>query len=218
MNTNPKKMRPETFEWRGKKIYKRKSCYSDEMMVSDMSLIAGVVNATVKKTVGRGRNQRTVETLKHPRTDEWRIKIINDSLEYYTEKMNSKLKFRDYQEEIIAKGKTILTSKKFLYLAMEVRTGKTLTSLGIAEELGFENVLFITKKKAISSITADTNLLCPSYVFFVINYESLHKVPDVKWDLIICDEAHSLGSYPKPSKRAKAVKELIKKNGSSVIL
>ncbi|HIB77446.1 MAG TPA: hypothetical protein EYO58_07490 [Flavobacteriales bacterium] len=132
--------------------------------------------------------------------------------------MNSKLKFRDYQEEIIAKGKTILTSKKFLYLAMEVRTGKTLTSLGIAEELGFENVLFITKKKAISSITADTNLLCPSYVFFVINYESLHKVPDVKWDLIICDEAHSLGSYPKPSKRAKAVKELIKKNGSSVIL
>ena len=211
-------MKPETFKWKGKDIYKRKSCYSDEMMVKDMSLIAGVVNATITKTTGRGRTLKTTERLKHPLTEKRVIEIINDSLEYYTEKMNSKLKFRDYQKEIISEGKAILTSKMFLYLAMEVRTGKTLTSLGIAEELGFENVLFITKKKAMSSITADTNLLCPSYVFFVINYESLHKAPDVKWDLIICDEAHSLGSYPKPSNRAKAVKELIKKNGSSVIL
>ena len=31
---------------------------------------------------------------------------------------------------------------------MEVRTGKTLTSLSICNELNINNVLFITKKKA----------------------------------------------------------------------
>ena len=101
---------------------------------------------------------------------------------------------------------------------MEVRTGKTLTSLGIAEEVGAENVLFLTKKKAISSITNDSNMLCPSYVLFVLNYESIHRLPDVRWDLIICDEAHSMGAFPKPSKRAKDVATLIYKNKSKVIL
>ena len=102
---------------------------------------------------------------------------------------------------------------------MEVRTGKTLTSLGIAEELGYENVLFITKKKAISSITADTDLLCPSYVLFIINYESLHKVSyDLHWDVIIADEAHSMGAFPKPSKRARDVKMRILKSNAKVIL
>ena len=118
------------------------------------------------------------------------------------------MKFRDYQEEIIAQGKSILSSKRMLYLAMEVRTGKTLTSLGIAEEMGYQNVLFLTKKMA---------MLCPSYVLFIINYESIHKAPPVKWDLIICDEAHSMGAYPKPSKRAKQVRELIRKSQSDVI-
>jgi SNF2 family DNA or RNA helicase len=47
----------------------------------------------------------------------------------------------------------------------------------------------------------------------------MHKLPqDVKWDIIIIDEAHSLGAIPKPNKRAKDVKELIKKNKSKVIL
>tara|TARA_R100000654_G_scaffold73510_2_gene106417 strand:+ start:110 stop:1063 length:954 start_codon:yes stop_codon:yes gene_type:complete len=36
--------------------------------------------------------------------------------------------------------------------------------------------------------------------------------------MIICDEAHSMGAYPKPSRRAKQVKELIKLNNPFVIL
>ena len=40
------------------------------------------------------------------------------------------MEFRQYQKEIIEKGLSILKKHKFLYLAMEVRTGKTLTSLG----------------------------------------------------------------------------------------
>lgn len=57
------------------------------------------------------------------------------------------MEYRQYQKEIIEKGLGILKTHRFLYLAMEVRTGKTLTSLGLAERLNCKNVLFITKKK-----------------------------------------------------------------------
>ena len=128
------------------------------------------------------------------------------------------MEFRKYQEEIIDKGISILLEHGFLYLAMEVRTGKTLTSLGLAEKMFMNNVLFITKKKAIDSIESDYKLLTPKYKLIVINYESLHKAPDLKWDMIICDEAHSMGAFPKPNKRAKDVKKLIYKTRAKVIL
>jgi superfamily II DNA or RNA helicase len=67
----------------------------------------------------------------------------------------SSFKFRDYQRTIISQGVGVLKAKRFLYLAMEVRTGKTLTSLGIADEMRVGNVLFLTKKKAISTIESD---------------------------------------------------------------
>lgn len=101
---------------------------------------------------------------------------------------------------------------------MEVRTGKTLTSLGIAELMGVENVLFVTKKKAIGSVEADYALLSPNLSLFTINYESLHKIPDFDWDLVILDEAHTLGAFPKPSKRAKQAKDIITKHRPMVIL
>jgi len=129
------------------------------------------------------------------------------------------VEFRDYQKDIITKGTEMLFSYGFLYLAMEVRTGKTLTSLGICEQLNVENVLFLTKKKAMSSIIDDFDMLCPSnYCLFTINYESMHKIPKIRWDVIICDEAHSMGAFPKPSKRAKDVKNLIQRHDPYVIL
>lgn len=129
------------------------------------------------------------------------------------------VKWRDYQSEIIDKSLKILNRSNFVYLAMEVRTGKTLTSLGIAEKLGVENVLFLTKKKAIQSISDDYDKLCPvGFSLFTINYESMHKAPNLKWDVIVCDEAHSLGAFAKPNKRSKAVRDLIQKTRAKVIL
>ena len=122
------------------------------------------------------------------------------------------MKFRDYQEDIIESAYNIIKKRNMVYLAMEVRTGKTLTSLGLAQRLGAKNVLFLTKKKAISSITDDFKMYSPDYELFVINYESIHKIPKTKWDLVILDEAHTLGAFPKPSKRAKQVSEMIKKH------
>tara|TARA_Y100001958_G_scaffold24346_1_gene15209 strand:+ start:3586 stop:4815 length:1230 start_codon:yes stop_codon:yes gene_type:complete len=126
--------------------------------------------------------------------------------------------FRDYQEDIINRGSAILRDAGFVYLAMEVRTGKTLTSLGMAEKVGAKEVLFLTKKKAISSIEGDYKLLNPSFNCYVINYESLHKIPSTPWDLIVCDEAHGMGAFPKPSKRAKQVKALLQETQAKVIL
>jgi hypothetical protein len=71
-----------------------------------------------------------------------------------------------------------------VYLSMEVRTGKTLTSLGIAERIGVENVLFITKKKAIPSINEDYRLLSPNFSIFATNYESLTRLPTLTGTLL----------------------------------
>lgn len=129
-------------------------------------------------------------------------------------------KFREYQSTIIEKGAEICAKYKFVYLSMEVRTGKTLTSMGIATRLQCNNVLFVTKKKAISSIENDYKLLNPDFEITVINYESLHKVKSRasnRFDFIVVDEAHSLGAFPKPSKRAKDIKNLINKNRSPYV-
>ncbi len=129
-----------------------------------------------------------------------------------------KLSWRPYQTRIINKAREVLYKYRFVYLAMEVRTGKTLTALGTAQACAFRNVVFLTKKKAISSITQDYELLNPNFKFDVINYESMHKLLLTRCDFLILDEAHGLGAFPKPSKRAKAVKDFIKKFDCAVCL
>jgi len=128
------------------------------------------------------------------------------------------IEFRDYQKNIISQGVGILKKNRFLYLAMEVRTGKTLTSLGICNFMEVKKVLFITKKKAISSIVTDFELLMPQFELEVINYESLHKIRQTGWDIVICDEAHGMGAFPKPSGRSKKVKNIIFRCNPYVIL
>ena len=121
------------------------------------------------------------------------------------------MQFRDYQKSIIEEGTKRLSRLRIIMLAMEVRTGKTLTSLGIADRMDISSVLFITKKKAISSIESDYKLLNPSYSLKVTNYEAVHKVNGKDYDLIIVDESHSLGAFPKPSLRTKRIKQIIGK-------
>lgn len=119
------------------------------------------------------------------------------------------IQLRDYQERISTSAATLLREKKICYLSMECRTGKSLTALAAADKLGVKSVLFITKIKAKKSVEDDSRALNPNYELEVINYESVHKCVG-KYDLVVCDEAHSLGAYPKPSQRAKAVKKVAK--------
>jgi hypothetical protein len=127
------------------------------------------------------------------------------------------MELRDYQKKIVKKGVGIISQHGLLYLAMEVRTGKTLTSLAICDALKCKDVLFITKLKVVPGIQKDHKMLGSKYKLTCLNYESLHKLEGLNFDVIICDEAHTLGAFPKPSKRAKQVKDLVKKYKSKVI-
>ena len=111
---------------------------------------------------------------------------------------------RDYQQEAVNNGAEILAKHHILILNFEVRTGKTHIALDIAKN--YNNVLFVTKKKAISSIESDYKAANHQFNIKVINYESLHKVRN-DYDLVICDESHCLAAFPKPSKRTKEIKQ-----------
>jgi hypothetical protein len=192
--------------------------YNNKMMYKQCTILAAVVNAKKEVKVGRGKNIKIIEEYKH-NTPKEIIDRINRSVDYYKNQMeNPSIEYRDYQKEIIEKGIDVLKKKNFLYLAMEVRTGKTLTSLGICRELDAKKVLFLTKKKAISSIESDYSMLNPNYELTVVNYESLHKVEIESLDVLICDEAHGMGAFPKPNNRAKQVSAIIKKHNPMVIL
>lgn len=114
---------------------------------------------------------------------------------------------RDYQVEISDKAVKILRKYKLVYLAMEVRTGKTLTSLATAYLFGAKRILFVTKKKAIEDIVKQAASMRFDMEVYVTNYEQLHNV-EYGWDLIIIDEAHSLGAFPIASGRAKELKRI----------
>ena len=203
-------------------MIERTSGYSNKAMWEYCETLKRVMLQTKTTKSGKGKAVEIREVLKY-NSDNYTIDRIINSCEHYKNlyEMEEKevFNYRDYQIEIIENGSQILSKHKFLYLAMEVRTGKTLTSLGIAEHMKVKNVLFITKKKALSTISDDYSTLSPSYNMQVINYESLHTIMDEqKWDLIICDEAHSMGAFPKPSARAELVAQVIKKCKPMVIL
>lgn len=116
------------------------------------------------------------------------------------------MELRNYQKELANKGVTILTVHGIVYLAMEVRTGKTLTALEIANLYGSKNVLFITKKKAIKSIEKDYKDFGYTFNLTVINNESLHLLHG-EYDLLISDEHHRNGAFPKPNKVTQLIKQ-----------
>jgi hypothetical protein len=118
-------------------------------------------------------------------------------------------KLRDYQVDIANKAVKILKVNKIVYLAAEVRCGKTLMALETARLFGANKVLFLTKKKAISSIAGDYEDFGYSKHFKleVMNDESMHKLTD-KYDLVVHDESHRFGSFPKPGVGAKTFKKM----------
>lgn len=117
------------------------------------------------------------------------------------------MELRDYQIDISNKACDILKEKKIVYLAMSVRTGKTITSFLTADKFGSNKVLFLTKKRAIKSIQDDFNLIKPAFQIVIINNESLHTIIENDFDLIISDEHHRNSAFPKPNKTAKLIKQ-----------
>jgi hypothetical protein len=115
---------------------------------------------------------------------------------------------RSYQIDIAERGLNILKKCNILYLAMEVRCGKTATSLEIAKQFGAKRVLFLTKKKAIGSILDDYKEFGYTYHIDVINDESMHKLSSNDYDVVIHDEHHRFGAFPKPGLYTKMFKKM----------
>jgi len=132
------------------------------------------------------------------------------------------VELRDYQVEIAEKGLNQLLTRRWCYLSMEVRTGKTLTALSIASKLGGQKkrVVFVTKLKAFSSIENDVKLLNDNSIKVeLINYESLHKLDlSTHVDCWILDEAHKLGGFPKPCEKSKLLKQIIHRHSMVIFL
>ena len=117
------------------------------------------------------------------------------------------MELRDYQIKISNEASEILERKKLVALFMEVRTGKTLTALQVCKNVNANRVLFITKKKAFSSIEKDYENFKFKYDITIVNRESLHVIESNDFDVVIIDEVHGYTSYPKPSKYYKDIKQ-----------
>lgn len=102
------------------------------------------------------------------------------------------MNLRTYQIENAKKAVDILHRLKIVYLAMQVRCGKTLTALETCKLYGAKKVLFLTKKKAISSIKSDYDNFGYDQHFeiVIINDESMHTITDNDFDVVIHDEHH----------------------------
>ena len=117
-----------------------------------------------------------------------------------------------HQITIAEQGSKILKDFGILYLAMEERTGKSLTSILVCEHcLKAKNVLIVTKKKALKGWQETLSAYTPKRLNYeLINYESLHKVPKIKYDIAIVDESHSkIAGFPKPSKTCVLLQSVI---------
>jgi hypothetical protein len=117
------------------------------------------------------------------------------------------MELRNYQIRLSKEAAEILQRKKIVYLAMEVRTGKTITALQTAQNYGAKNVLFLTKLKAFSSVQFDYDNMNFTFKLTIANDESLHKI-SCNFDLVIHDEHHRFGAFPKPNATAKLFKKM----------
>lgn len=115
---------------------------------------------------------------------------------------------RPYQLSIVERAIALIRAHGWVYLTMETRTGKTLTALTIADRPHIKRVLFVTKKKAITSIASDYVRGEFSYTLQCINYEQMHKVERGGFDLLIVDEHHNFSQFPKASLRTKRLRNL----------
>lgn len=106
----------------------------------------------------------------------------------------------DYQLELSDIALDILKQYGLVYLAMEERTGKTLTAILVCEECNVSKILVITKKKAVDGWEKTLNNYIHLHSYTVTTYHQLHKLQG-DYGLIILDEAHeNISGYPKTSK------------------
>ena len=117
---------------------------------------------------------------------------------------------REYQIEPVNKAYGLLMNYHLCYLEGEMRTGKTMMSLTLADRLKAQSVLFVTPKKVVTSKAVYEDYKIGKFTFelTVINYEQVQKL-EKRFDVVIADEAHKFGAFPKPSQRTQYLREMV---------
>jgi hypothetical protein len=120
------------------------------------------------------------------------------------------MELRSYQNKVINQAAPILVKTGLVYLALDTRLGKTLIALHLAKFVcGAGTVLFITKKKVIGSIETDYRGSGLGIPIHIVSMDSLQNIRSSKpYTVIIVDEAHNFGAFPKPTKRAKELRRI----------
>lgn len=122
-----------------------------------------------------------------------------------------------HQVEISQQAIGIIKEHMMVYLAMEERTGKSLTALLTAEGLAVNSVLVLTKKKALEDWKKLLVAFKGTKLYEATNYHNAWKVTK-SYDLVILDECHNyLSAFPKigttaTQKQQNRRKGLIDKN------
>ena len=113
-----------------------------------------------------------------------------------------------HQSQLAPIAAALIEVHGIAYLAMEERTGKTLTAIMAAELLEtVDTVLVITKKKALTGWDETLKAYKHNKKYTVTNYHQAHKQP--RHDLVLLDESHNyITSYPKPGKIWKELRPL----------
>jgi hypothetical protein len=114
---------------------------------------------------------------------------------------------RPYQETLSTDACSILERRGLVYFNIEVRCGKTLIALETCKKFGAKNVLFITKIKAFSSIQWDYDNFGYKFNLTIINKESIHKIESNNFDVVVYDEVHQYGAFPKAGTNQKELRK-----------
>lgn len=130
-----------------------------------------------------------------------------------------------HQIEIAPRVVEMVRKHHICYLAMEERTGKSITFLLAAEQMEWvKTVLIITKKKALGTPEHPgwTELLRDAKAcglvkkdYDLVNYHQAKKLTK-RYDLVLLDESHSyISGYPKTSLMYKDIAKLV--YGSDIV-
>lgn len=105
---------------------------------------------------------------------------------------------KPHQTSIAAEALPILKEYGLVYLAMEERTGKSITAVLMAEACDtVKDVVIFTTKKALEGWKETFEKFPHTKRYTLINYSSAHKVKG-KFQLAFLDEAHKyISGYPK---------------------
>ena len=122
------------------------------------------------------------------------------------------VKLYEYQESAVTQAIEKINRYRVVYLAMGMRTGKTIVSLEACKRIGANKVLILCSNDNVQRAFEDSHRMMNCK--YSINISSHHhltieKYSNELYDCIIVDEAHNFKAFPKTNARQKALRNIV---------